>query len=144
MSNAVIAQLESQSLTQEEIAGLRDFIASAPDSNLALLLESILVALNEGQTINVLADDAEVSPNEAAKLLKMSRPHLLKFMRDGDLPFHMVGSHQRIKMSDLRNFMQARDAGARILAEALHGNNTSADPLQEPFTHEEMDELKDL
>ena len=51
----------------------------------------------------------------------MSRPHLLKFMRDGELPFHTVGSHQRIKMSDLRIFMQAREKGAEILANALHG-----------------------
>ena len=121
MANAVLAQLEGNSLTGEELDRLRAFIREEQGSALGLLLQRLAEANEDGITINLLADDAELSPNEAAKLLKMSRPHLLKFMRDGELPFHTVGSHQRIKMSDLRIFMQAREKGAEILANALHG-----------------------
>mgnify|MGYP001056312071 CR=1 FL=1 len=87
MSNAVLGQLKSTEFTDADAERLRDFIQENTGSNLALVLRSILLALEEGQSVNVLADDAELSPNEAAKLLKMSRPHLLKFMRDGYLPF---------------------------------------------------------
>lgn len=128
MANAVLAQLEGNSLTGEELDRLRAFIREEQDSALGLLLQRLAEANEDGITINLLADDAELSPNEAAKLLKMSRPHLLKFMRDGELAFHTVGSHQRIKMSDLRIFMQAREKGAEILANALHGTRQT-EPL---------------
>ena len=128
MSSAVLAQLQGNSLTDDELARLRAFIRNEQDSSLGILLQRLAEANEDGITINLLADDAELSPNQAAKLLKMSRPHLLKFMRDGDLPFHTVGSHQRIKMSDLRTFMQAREAGAEILANALHGTRRPESP----------------
>lgn len=142
MSNAVLGQLDGHSISEDDLERLRAFVEEGGDSHLALLLRSMVMALDEGQTINVLADDAEVSPNEAAKLLKMSRPHLLKFMRDGLLPYHLVGSHQRIKMSDLRKFMQARETGAEILADALHGSPRAAE--NQTFSEDELDELKDL
>lgn len=141
MSSAVLAQLQGNSLTDDELARLRAFIRNEQDSSLGILLQRLAEANEDGITINLLADDAELSPNQAAKLLKMSRPHLLKFMRDGDLPFHTVGSHQRIKMSDLRTFMQAREAGAEILANALHGTRRPESPS---LSQEALDELDDL
>lgn len=141
MSSAVLAQLQGNSLTDDELARLRAFIRNEQDSSLGILLQRLAEANEDGITINLLADDAELSPNQAAKLLKMSRPHLLKFMRDGDLPFHTVGSHQRIKMSDLRTFMQAREAGAKILANALHDTRRPKSPS---LSQEALDELDDL
>lgn len=121
MSNALLGQLEGNSLSEAELVRLREFIRKEQDSPLGVLLQRVAEANEDGITVNLLADDAELSPNQAAKLMKMSRPHLLKFMKDGDLPFHLVGSHQRIKMSDLRDFMAAREAGAEFVANALHG-----------------------
>ena len=145
MSNAVLGQLKSTEFTDADAERLRDFIQENTGSNLALVLRSILLALEEGQSVNVLADDAELSPNEAAKLRMMSRPHLLKFMRDGYLPFHMVGSHKRIRVSDLTAFMQAREAGAEILADALHGTpQTPEVPAAHPFSDSEINDLNDL
>lgn len=141
MSSALLAQLEGNSLTAEELERLREFIRKEQNSTLGVLLQRLAVANEDGVTINVLAEDAELSPNQAAKLLKMSRPHLLKFMRDGDLPFHLVGSHQRIKMSDLRRFMQAREAGAEFVANAVHGPRTHPDSV---YSDQALAELKDL
>lgn len=142
MSNAVLGQLNGRSISETDLERLRALVKDDDDSQLALFIRAMVMALDEGQTINVFADDAEVSPNEASKLLKMSRPHLLKFMRDGHLPYHLVGSHQRIKMSDLRAFMQAREAGAEILAGALHGSPQPAE--NQSFSQDELDELNDL
>jgi len=141
MSSALLAQLEGNSLTAEELERLREFIREEQDSTLGVLLQRLAEANEDGVTINLLAEDAELSPNQAAKLLKMSRPHLLKFMRDGDLPFHLVGSHQRIKMSDLRRFMQAREAGAEFVANAVHGSRTHSDS---EYSDEALAELEDL
>lgn len=96
----------------------------------------------KGQSVELLAHDAELSPNQAAALLKMSRPFLLAFMDRGDLPFHRVGTHRRIKMSDLLTFMDQREAGSAIVAGALHKPTSRG--RQEPFTQEELQELEDF
>ncbi len=121
MTNHVLGKLEASQISSHELERLREFINENTGSRLALLLRSIVVAAEDGITVNVFADDEEVTPNEAARLLKMSRPHLLTFMKDGDLPYHMVGTHKRIKMSDLVAFMEAREAGAKFVAEARYG-----------------------
>ena len=64
-------------------------------------------------------------------------------MDRGDLPFHRVGTHRRIKMKDLMDFMFAREAGAEILANAL--NRPTVKLTQPPtLTREDIDELNDL
>jgi len=49
----------------------------------------------------------ELSPEEAARMLGVSRPHVRKLMERGDLPFRMVGSHHRIPLADLRHYQDA-------------------------------------
>lgn len=143
MSDALIAQLQTKEVTADEVKRIKDFIAEDRDSALSQFMQRILSAHSNGLTIDVFSDDAEVTPNEAAELLKMSRPHLLSFMDHGDLPFHRVGTHRRIKMSDLREFMAARDAGAKIVADAVQ----SSPPLptdSDPLSQDELDELNDI
>lgn len=123
---------------------LESFISETEQgSPVALLLQRVLSSVSRGSDIDMFADDAELSPNQAAELLKMSRPHLLKFMDRGDLPFRLVGSHRRIVMSDLVRFAAEREAGAQIVADAL---GSSADEIGDhvALTSGELDELKSL
>ena len=46
----------------------------------------------------------EVSPEDAAKMLGMSRPFVRKLMQQGVLPFRMVGTHHRIAVGDLETY----------------------------------------
>lgn len=141
MSNALLAQLKGHSLSAEQLERLRALVRAEQDTALGLLLQRLADASEDGVTINLLSDDEELSPNDAANLLKMSRPHLLKFMKDGHLPYHNVGSHKRIKMSDLREFMETREAGAEIVANALHGTRTVRTSTPSKAV---VDELNDL
>lgn len=143
MSDIAIAQLKATDLSASERDRARNFIAADASSPLSIFLQRVLTATSEGMSLNILADDAELTPNQAATLLKMSRPHLLTFMDRGELPFHRVGTHRRIKMKDLVNFMFARETGAEILANAL--NRTTFELTQSPMlTREDIDELSDL
>ena len=54
-----------------------------------------------GEKVAVLAEDREVSPNEAAAILGMSRPLVVHRMDVGDLPFRYVGKHRRAKLRDV-------------------------------------------
>lgn len=141
MSSAVIAKLEGDALTTGELERLRAFVRSEQNSTLGVLLHRLAEVHEDGITINFLSEETELSPNQAAKLLKMSRPHLLKFMNDGDLPYHHVGSHKRIKMSDLRAFMEAREAGAEIVANAIHGTREPVSVQLSPEVEEELNDL---
>lgn len=143
MSDIAIAQLNATDLSESERVRARNFIAADASSPLSIFLQRVLVAASEGMALNVLAEDTELTPNQAATLLKMSRPHLLTFMDRGDLPFHRVGTHRRIKTKDLVDFMFARETGAEILANAL--NRPTVKLTQSPaLTREDIDELNDL
>jgi excisionase family DNA binding protein len=53
----------------------------------------------EGHAVDVLPVDAEISAQDAADFLKVSRPYLLNLVKKGVLPYRMVGAHHRIPMS---------------------------------------------
>jgi len=57
--------------------------------------------ISEGHPIDVVATDNEVSAQEAAEFLKVSRPYLLNLVKKGILPCRMVGAHHRIPMGAL-------------------------------------------
>ncbi len=143
MSEATITSLPTSAISDTDRANAERFIAENEATPLAAALRQILNARNRGLTVDLITEDAEITPNQAADILKMSRPHLLKFMDHGDLPYRRVGTHRRIKMSDLREFMAKRDAGAEIVANALHGPKV---PLvaSAPLSPEEIAELRDL
>ena len=143
MADAVIAHLSANEVSKEEVLRVKAFLEANKDTAFSVFLHRILMAQAEGIDVDVLADDVELTPNQAAKMLKMSRPHLLSFMDRGDLPSHRVGTHRRIKMSDLKEFMDARDAGAELLANALHASHQQVNaPIE--LSEEELDELNDL
>jgi hypothetical protein len=86
----------------------------------ATLLESALGHLLQGERVAVLAEDQELSPNDAADLLGISRPLVVHRMDVGDLPFRYVGKHRRTKLKDvlaLKTKIDAQQAAVAALAE---------------------------
>lgn len=142
--NSAHARLSATEVSSGDRRKLELFIDSVDQgSPIALLLQRILSSVSRGADIELFEEDAELSPKQAADLLKMSRPHLLKFMDRGDLQFRRVGSHRRIAMSDLVQFAAERETGARIVADALGGAATELDTSTE-LSNDEADELNSL
>jgi excisionase family DNA binding protein len=86
----------------------------------ASLLEAALGHLLQGERVAVLAEDQELTPNEAADILGISRPLVVHRMNIGDLPFRYVGKHRRTKLKDvlaLKATIDAQQAAMRALAE---------------------------
>ena len=79
-----------------------------PTSALRLLLD-ILAEYAEGNAVKVAPIHAELTTQEAADMLSVSRPHLVKLLEEGALPFHKAGKHRRVRFADLMRFKTQRD-----------------------------------
>lgn len=93
-----------------------------PPELLPLLVEA-LGQLANGNGVRVVAVHAELTTQQAADILNVSRPHLLKLLEAGAVPFHLVGTHRRVRLADLlvykRHFEVVQDAAlAELTAEA--------------------------
>ncbi len=65
------------------------------------LLFNILSNMAEGKSISLVPSDSEVSTQQAADMLNVSRPHIVKLLEQGVIPFKKVGSHRRVLLEDL-------------------------------------------
>jgi hypothetical protein len=84
----------------------------------AAMLESALGRLLQGERVAVLAEDQELSPNDAAGIIGISRPLVVHRMDVGDLPFRYVGKHRRTKLKDVLALKAKMDAQRKTM-EAL-------------------------
>lgn len=64
-------------------------------------LADFLERLSTADGVTVLTDDAEVTPEDAAGILGISRPLVRRRMDVGLLPFRRVGAHRRIRLADV-------------------------------------------
>lgn len=83
------------------------------------LLVSIVENLKAGNGVTVIPMHAELTTVEAADLLNVSRPYLIKQLAAGKLAFHMVGTHRRLKLADVLAYRDRLDADASDALDAL-------------------------
>jgi len=82
-----------------------------------LFLE-ILGQMANGNAVTIVPVHAELTTQQAADVLNVSRPFVVKLLEDKKLPHRLVGTHRRIKMADLMAFKAKDEAErARVLDE---------------------------
>lgn len=65
------------------------------------MLFNILSNMSEGRSISLIPSELEVSTQQAADMLNVSRPHFVKLLEQGIIPHKKVGSHRRVLLEDL-------------------------------------------
>lgn len=70
----------------------------------------VLVAqdMAQGKTIVLMPHGKMLTTQEAADILHISRPYLVKMLEQGELPFELVGSHRRLRVEDVLEYRRRR------------------------------------
>ena len=98
-------------------ASLTRFASDLGEGALRNLLLALSDSLASGCTVALLDIDADYTPAQVAKQLRMSRTHLYKLLDSGDIPSHRVGRDRRITGRDIVAVERRRQEERRALAE---------------------------
>lgn len=86
-------------------------------------LASILKEMSQGKPISIVPVATEVTTQAAAEILGCSRPHIVKLLETGKIPFTKVGKHRRIKYEDVISYRKDMKAEqARLISQIMEND----------------------
>jgi excisionase family DNA binding protein len=77
------------------------------------LITAVLRELGAGKAVTVLGDDAEITTQEAAELLNVSRPYLVGLIEKGELAARKIGPRRRLMLADVLTYRAETKAKRR-------------------------------
>lgn len=104
---------------------IRVVVEGDPDNALSLprsaveLLARVLAHMAAGQAVSVVPAHAELTTQQAADLLNVSRPYLIGLLDAGEIEYRMVGKHRRVRADSLLDYRRRDDHARREAADEL-------------------------
>ena len=117
---------------------IRDYLATHPDEDPleirvegddnevlvvpragAAMLAQVMSTLEGGQGVAVVPSDAQLTTQQAADMINVSRPYLIGLLESGQIEYTKVGRHRRIPFRALREYKLRADYRARTAADEM-------------------------
>lgn len=121
--------------TVDDIKDIRANIALNVDGrnvdlpkDVSVIVTTVLESLSKGSRVVISTTPNELRTTAAAEMLGISRPTLLKLVREGELPSHKVGAHHRFLLNDV---LEYRDKQQEIKREHFLAVRGSLDELED-------------
>ena len=100
-SSETLARYVTQSLSVR-VGNTNDEV-ELPEVAVRLLVD-ILVNMAEGNAVTLVPVHAELTTQQTADFLGVSRPFLIRLLEEGVIPYHKVGTHRRVYYKDVRAY----------------------------------------
>ena len=95
-----------------------DVAVTVPREAFELFLE-VLGQMANGNAVTIVPVHAELTTQEAADMLNVSRPHLIELLEAGKIGFRKVGTHRRVRFADLLAYQEADQASRKTALDEL-------------------------
>ncbi|MDU0479729.1 helix-turn-helix domain-containing protein [Staphylococcus chromogenes] len=115
--DSIIAESPVEQAIAVELAGIDLKLSKAV---LEQVRDVLCHAANKRE-VSILARDVELTTSQAAELLGVSRPHIVKLLDTGELPGRKVGSHRRLRLGDVEKYRESQIKAQRDAANELVG-----------------------
>ncbi len=105
LSAILETKAETQTLLLSDPSDVQHQV-EVPSSALRLLVD-VLTELGEGNTVKLIPVHAELTTQEAADILSVSRPTFIKLLDDGLIPYSRTGNRRKVKFTDVQAYKES-------------------------------------
>ncbi len=116
--NSLAQTLQKSKPGRAQLVGVDGRRTILPHSLYNVLREAVR-QLAMGNGVSILPVTAELTTQQAADQLNVSRPFLIRLLEEGRIPFHRTGTHRRVYLRDLLRYKSRRDTDAKDAVDDL-------------------------